>query len=296
MKKINQISKIIRQQFHTQALSIKAVHTGFDHHIFFVKTPKKELVFRFPRRRKHNLNIQAWVTKEWLKRSIPVPRIFCAGRNYIVEEKIDGTDMGHTTLTLRQRQKIMYQVGKTLYKMHTVKTRKYGQFVRLGIGKEKTWKAFILKRFKRNLFILKKCRYLPRIKIQRIKKTYQRYESVLNYYDPRLLHFDATDVNILVKDRQFKALIDYGDAASGDPLYELGMIHTYFKDKTIPYLLKGYGKTDFQKVLFYAFLHSLFLSCLFLTEIKNTKLAKRFLQHAFYYEKKLKKENKKINR
>lgn len=70
-------------------------------------------------------------------------------------------------------------------------------------------------------------------------------ESLNQAVDPRYIHTDTWDGNVMVKDGKFVGLIDFAAILYGDPL----MSHDFhdFGEVPDPFFLQGYGKSDFSE-------------------------------------------------
>jgi len=250
------IKKIFRQKFGVNEIKVSERTRGLDHKVFFVKTNSKEYVVKFPIK-ENTLAAQKWAYEKWSKLGVPVPKVVLLGRNYLIEEKIDGTDLDEAGLSLQAQQKIMYELGKLVRKMHMIKTQRFGPLRSDGTGKYKTWKNFIEINFKKRMHIAKIRGYISAKLIKKILDFYIKRKDILEFDDPRLLHNDLCYDNILVKNGRIVGIIDAGDCISGDPMYEIASMNKHFNKNLIKSFCKGYGKVDKRKINFYTVINSI---------------------------------------
>jgi len=250
-----QIKQIIKDKFNSPVLSIKDLSKGWDHKVYMIKIPKKEVVLRAPikLKEKNKLFAQCWAFRQWRKLKLPFPEVLFIEKDYLIEEKVEGVDMVDANLSIRQQQAIMYELGKIVKKMHTVKTKGYGYLNSKGTGEKKSWREYIEPDFKGNFNQIKKARLISSDLANKIEAFFEERKDILNYKDSRLLHQDLTDDNIKIKDGKITGIIDASDAASGDPMQDIAVINQhYFGRNLMNHFLKGYGKVDMRKLNFYS--------------------------------------------
>ena len=241
----SKIEKIINEKI----LKIKDVSKGYDHKVYIVRLQDKEVVLRIPIKEKNKIVAQAWAMKRWKRIGVPVPEILSVKRDYIIEERIDGTDLEGTRITNKQKQQVLFKLGKYLKRMHTIKTKKYGYLLKPGIGGKRSWKDFIEPDFKGSLKDIKTI--ISADLANKTKEFFDKNKDILKIKTPRLIHADLAPDNIMIKDGKLNGLIDASDSMSGDPYYDLGIINYFFRDY-LDYFMKGYGKIDLRKVNFYS--------------------------------------------
>ncbi len=275
----HRIASIFLQELKTTVQKAVPANQGLKTAVFFVTTSIGEFVIRFPKKHLYRIPAQAWALQEWTRLGIPAPHLITYGKDYLIEDKIDGQPMSQSRLTREQQQKIMHEAGHILYKIHTVKTKGYGYLKKPGQGSNKTWKSFIEPKFRQHLHLLEKDQLLSKDLLNLIRKYYISHKEFLNYNDPRILHADLTGSNILIKNGKLKAIIDPSDVASGDPHYGLGLKNAYYFDnKILKPFFQGYGNVDLQKVQFYSLLHLVRLVYFFHAQVPRQELVHLFIE------------------
>lgn len=135
------IREIFYKKFGAEKVDIFDKTKGLEHTVFVVKTDSKEFVIRFPLdARENKCRIQKWAYEKWAALGIRVPKVILCGRDYLIEEKIEGVDMEEANLSLAKQREIMYNLGKLVRKMHTIKNSGFGPLRSNGSGKYRTWK------------------------------------------------------------------------------------------------------------------------------------------------------------
>nr|ADQ54419.1 aminoglycoside phosphotransferase [uncultured marine crenarchaeote E37-7F] len=167
-------------------------------------------------------------------------------------------DLEEANFPLEKQQKVMYDLGKLVRKMHTIKTSGFGPISSNYTGKYRTWKQFIDTQYKKAFLEAKKNRFLHSSLLNKIEAFYNERIDILGYNDPILFHNDLVYSNIIVKDGKITGIIDAGDCLSGDPLFEFGFMNWYYyKKKVMEHFYKGYGAIDERKVQFYTIIDSI---------------------------------------
>ena len=255
------IENIIRSELEVNVLHIKNVSNRehADYEVYMVATDNGDVMVRIPRDdpNRKKLKVHAWASQQWLKRGIPVPKVLAIGDGYLIEKRIDGVDMAKADLSVSQQRDVMHQLGEYLQKMHQVKTTGFGEFVKDGVGKEKTWKEVVDPIFSEQIIAIRKSKLLSEKFIDQIKKIYNASTDVLDFNDPRLIHADLCPDNIMVEAGRLSGIIDLADAMSGDPMCDLATVHREnFKINLSKNLFESYGEVDLRKVEFYALVES----------------------------------------
>lgn len=248
MKELKRILRIIG----VKNYQAKDKSKGYDHKVYIISTDNKDLVVRIPLKEKNKLIAQAWAFKKWKKIGIPVPRIIKFTTDYLIEEKLGDRDLEESKLSLKKKQEIMYEVGKYAKKMHSIKTKGYGYLTRPGKGSKKTWREFIEPDFKSSLEYIEKMNLISDNLMGKVRTYLEENKHIMNLKDPRLVHGDLKEGNIMVEDGKLLGFIDASDSISGDPYYELGVVSQSFDQSIVDSFLRGYGRINKEKLKFYS--------------------------------------------
>jgi len=263
--KPSEIQRIAKKELRTELISYIDKSKGADHKVYILNTKKGKFVLRVPKN-PWKAELQSWAMREWKKKGAKVPKQIVARKTYCIEECIEGQDMIDAKLSFQDKKKIVHNIGEELKKMHRVKTKGYGFFKRIGVGGSKTWKEFVHRNFFVPLEYFEKNKKFSKTVIQDLKQTFKKQN--LEFDDPRLLHFDVSYANVMVKNRKFAAIIDAGDVTSGDPLFEVGGFHRFLRPRRLArFFLEGYGVEDSKSLHFYALTNAMWW-CYYFNAIK----------------------------
>jgi len=264
------IHKIYLKKLNQKIKSIKNVSKGDENKIFIVKTDKGTSVIRIPKKGlppfagKHQALREYWASKAWSKLGIPVPKIIIldesrkfANFDYAIETYIPGKDLVEVKLSSKQSKAIMRQLGSYLKKMHAVRTKKYGLLVSEKIGEHRKWAEVVKPEINGALEDLREKKILPIGVIQQMRRYFKEREDVLDFNNPRLLHNDLNRENVLVQNRKISGIIDFGDAFSGDPMYDVARAYQgLYGLPNLDEFLGGYGKINKRRFNYYLLYHA----------------------------------------
>ncbi len=249
-----QIKKIL-ENHKIKAKRIVNKSKGFDNLVYLIYSDTNCCV-RIPIKEKNKIIAQVWAFKKWHKIGLPVPKMYHSNQNYLIEELIPGKDFSESKLIKKQKEKIMFQMGKCTKKMHTVKTNGFGYLTKPGMGSKSSWKAFIEPDFFETLKENKKQKLLPREIIEKAHEIYNKNNYLLNLNKPVLIHADLSEENIIIKNGQLSGIIDASDSISGDPYYDLAVVRSSFGERLFKKFIEGYGNIDEIKLKFYLLYYS----------------------------------------
>lgn len=254
--------------------TVKDKSKGANHYVYIFFCEKGNYVMRLPRRgQKSKLLYEAWAFEEWRKRHALVPRLYAADECYILEEYIDGIELADLKLLSTEKEAVYKDVGKQVKKLHSVKTQGYGPWDRFGVGKYLSWESYLTEDFENNMKEIFRTDFLSKSSEKKMRDYFYSNKEYMQCLDPRLLHNDLSETNIIIKDMKVNGMIDGSDCISGDPLYDLAVLY-YNNRKAFTYVMDGYGKVDRDRIIFYCFYHMMWL----LNYHRKHKLYKRCKQ------------------
>jgi aminoglycoside phosphotransferase (APT) family kinase protein len=262
-KTVLESAKIIfKEKIKDNILSVVDKSKGANHHVYIFYCENNNYVIRMPlKETKSKLVHEAWALEKWYSQGIKVPKIYHAEPCIIIEEFIDGLDLEEMKLSQEEYKKLYFEIGAQIKKMHSVKTKNYGFFNEYGIGQFESWHEFLENDFMENLnTICDKNLITEELKKEMIEY-FESRKDCLNYSDPRLLHSDLAENNIIVSQKnKLKGIIDASDSISGDPMYDLAIMY-YNNQKRFRFMAEGYGKENINmnKIKFYTFYHLVWL-------------------------------------
>ncbi len=205
---------------------------------------------------------EKWAIEQCQKVGVPVPKVLLVEdvrtdgkfRSICILEKLKGEPLMERvrddSIDKQNRDTILKETGKLLSKIHSVKTKKFGWLDENGCGHQDSWTEFILKRTKdtkRYKEVAAKINLDPSL-IDRAAEILTQHQDVYSQVEPRLLHGDLGFEHIFVDGSNITGIIDWGNAASGDPIHDFAWWNFFHKDdETGLLLMEGYENKDLFK-------------------------------------------------
>ncbi len=286
MHNLASIKRIVKAKTGMGVARVEEKHEGFDNEVYMIYPERgRELVLKFPTRLKSSRVItEAWAFKKWSGLGVPVPRALGTGRYYVLEEALPGTAMRNAHLSREQKHRAMRDLGRYAKRMHSVKTRGYGYLVREGVGGKKTWRDFMDPFFDRIMVELKFNRIVSDSLLNKAMTFYVQYVDVLDFHDPRLLHADLTQDNLMINRGRLSGIIDASSAFSGDPMFDVAVVNqNSYGTGLMEGFLEGYGKVDEERVSFYSLYQSVWLAHFAGVQAKRPAEARQAVESMKHY-------------
>jgi aminoglycoside phosphotransferase (APT) family kinase protein len=184
--------------------------------------------------------------------ALPVPEVYffdnardLCDSDYFFMEKLSGENYDHVKNGLPQavQTEIDHEIGGIVREINAF-TGSYFGYDGNSELRAKTWKEAFIKICDSilNDGVKKNAEY--GCTIEEIRGTILKHAAALEAVrTPHLIHWDAWDLNIFVKDGKLSGIIDFERALWGDPLME-AQFRTV-EDRKVTDYLRGYGKTEF---------------------------------------------------
>lgn len=166
--------------------------------------------------------------------------------SYQVIEKLNG-DIVQIYLKEypEKEEQLVYEMGKTMARLHKVKVNGYGPFdnyeAKKGklVGTHKTLNDFINAGLNENLERLIKYNILSQKVADKMRKLFES-NPLLESDMSVLVHNDFADWNLLTDGDTITGVIDWDECAGGHPVQEIACWSTFFDPERITLFLKGY--------------------------------------------------------
>lgn len=271
--------KIIQQSFPgSRILNFKRFKTGLVSPTYKVKinNPSKILVVKLSKLKNKKLfEINSKILEYLYDKGVPTPKIYFSGirdRKFItVMDFIEGkvaSDAFKKSDT-KTKIEILKSTGKTLKKIHQLKTPSFWKHHKHEVGSAREWYSWTDNRIDKYLLFIKKKwpELYPQLQeklfsfIDLLKKT--KYSMVPLHWDYHLSNINVNKKGIVT------GVFDFDNAMKGHNLADIGQIaywlHLHFNsDKYLNYFLAGYQKnfSDNEKEMIrgYEILHLLAVS------------------------------------
>ena len=165
---------------------------------------------------------------------------------YQVIEKLDGdTVQFYLKQHPEQAPKLVYDMGKTIAKMHKIKVEGFGPFdneaAKNGTlkGLHSSLKSSINAGLDENLQRLVTYNVITESVAKKIKDLFNNNE-LLNSDEAVLVHNDFADWNLLTDGEKITGVLDWDECVGGHPVQEIACWSTFFSTERIKPFLKGY--------------------------------------------------------
>lgn len=184
--------------------------------------------------------------------AIPVPEIFCyddtrddCDSDYFFMEKLGGENLEHVkdNLPPEIRVKIERRIGEIVWEINRFTAEYFGYPGNSELRAE-SWKEAFIKICESIFEDGRRKNVEVGFGVDEIRDAILKHAvSLEEVSTPRLVHWDAWDLNFFVKDGEITGLLDFERALWADPLMEAQFRMLAFG--SVPESLKGYGKTTF---------------------------------------------------
>lgn len=184
---------------------------------------------------------------------VPTPKVIGVfhdepAYDFIVMEKMSGRNM-HVYLQEHPEsdELLVRAMGCTMAKLHTVKVSGYGFFdnerAKSGelIGLHNSFRDHVLANLAENLSVIVNGGYLTQQQRTAVE-TLLKDSELTRCDDPRLLHNDMADWNVLVDGENLTAVLDWDECFAGDPVADIACWSLFFSTKRLKKFLEGYAE------------------------------------------------------
>lgn len=149
----------------------------------------------------------------------------------------------------RLDQKLITETGRLVALIHQVKPHGFG-FFNNGIAKNKNKLVGQYREFRQHLYaaladdlrFLEDHAVIPSAKRQNIERVFQKYESLMEWQIPTLIHNDIADWNVLTDKKRITGIMDWDECFGGDPLMDLAAYSLFFGEPRLTWFKDGYKR------------------------------------------------------
>ena len=166
--------------------------------------------------------------------------------SYQVIEKLSGDTVQFCLKEHPEKEdKLVYEMGKTMAKLHDVKVNGYGPFVNeeakkgVLIGTFNSLQESINAGLEENLERLVKYEVLTEERANKMKRLFEN-NPLLDSKEAVLVHNDFADWNLLTDGNTITGVIDWDECVGGHPIQEIACWSTFFDPQRITAFLEGY--------------------------------------------------------
>jgi Ser/Thr protein kinase RdoA (MazF antagonist) len=256
------IEKIIKETLGKDVLAVSELSRRTLHYVYRAKTTDTPYIIRINASgmffRELQFCVEHWITEELTRRQIPHVDINVVDTartlvpyDFEIMEEAKGRslfDIGHEESDVTPHIK---ELGKFVARIHAIKTERYGPFDVANILKGKavgiheTWKKYLLLNLDKHLEYTIMTGILTVAESDAVKDALRILEHI-PCDQPVLLHGDIANHNAFTDGKTMTSLIDWEDAISGDPVFDIAYYATgcFGHDVWLSAFIEGYKSVN----------------------------------------------------
>lgn len=230
-------------------------NAGTFHALFQIDASKRYILKLAPEAPAFGFAIEAWAMRQLAHAGLPALEIrafsVLAGElpvPYLIVEQANGRPLREfeNPDTQAMPEPLLFELGKTLARIHAVETRGAG-LLDVGTletnpsGLLATWKDYIHLRLEEHVRV---CREIEAISAGEAATIGQLFANIPPPQPLRLLHGDTGHHNFFSDGLRITAVIDWEDALSGDPIFDVAYWGTFVRDEMRARFLEGYSSVQ----------------------------------------------------
>jgi len=251
-----EIQKIFEKEFRERPIKIIDSSNGYDQIVKIVETKNNKYVLKFPRREKGIIKNQAFASKVWTKAGVPVPKVLFYSKNLLVESFTQGTSLEELKVGDKEKKRMYYELGKIMKKMHSIKTKGYGNFRGRKQGEYKNLEDYI--KWRMNLIsnareVIIENKLLSKKELGLLDKYIEKKLKFSQKIKYVLCHQDLCEEHIFVKGGKISGITDLADIKSEDPMSDFRRI-AKFNESYLNEVIHGYGKVSRERIEMHRFI------------------------------------------
>jgi len=120
------ITQLFQDKLGLEATSITDKSKGVDQEVKIIETNNGTFVLKIPHEEKDKILKQIVATKLCAKKGMPVPKIIFSNDDLLIETCIEGIDLDELDVSKYVFEKIYFEIGKLMKKMHSIKGENFG--------------------------------------------------------------------------------------------------------------------------------------------------------------------------
>ena len=203
------------------------------------------------------LYLDAWAADRLCDAGLPALRVHVVDvsrsrcpYDYTILEEAPGTTLRALDAEEDRLRPALVALGRYVARLHGIHTRGFGFFdVRPLIqgeapdqvcGLSPTWRTYILRRLEAHVAACVRIGAVHPFDAGRIFTAFLASDHLLDDMGPVLLHGDLGSHNVFTDGRDVTAVIDWEDALSGDPVFDIAFWATFHPDRRHAAFLDGY--------------------------------------------------------
>lgn len=219
-------------------------------------THGENIIVRISREKHNRFEAEKWALNKCRDAGVPVPLIHLISKvetdkeklHVCVESKIDGVSLQtlikQNILSQNEIRELTISAGETLSKIHSIKTKGFGEINSLGVGEFETWSEYMLKQDKREIVLKEAVKIGVDTKlIQQAFAILDRNKVIYEHIDSKLAHSDYGIKHMLVHKGKINGIIDFENCRGADIAYDFSWWNYFGQNRPpVEWLIEGYVK------------------------------------------------------
>ncbi|MEK7502299.1 MAG: aminoglycoside phosphotransferase family protein [Patescibacteria group bacterium] len=225
----------------------------------YVVTPTKgnDIIVRISREKHNRFEAEKWAMDRCRNAGVPVPQILLLSEvetdeeklHICVESKIEGVSLEklikQNVLNQSEIKDIVINAGEILSKIHSIKTKGFGEINSTGVGKFESWSEYMLKQNKNSDVVLEQVKKIgvnPKL-IHEAFEILEKNQDIYKNVDSRLVHSDYGIKHMLIHDDKINGIIDFENCRGADIAYDFSWWQYFGKNRPpVEWLMEGYKR------------------------------------------------------
>lgn len=220
-------------------------------------THGENIIVRISRAEQNRFEAEKWALDRCRDVGVPVPQIRLVSEvetekeklHVCVESKIDGvsfqTLINQSTLSQNEIKKLTISAGEILSKIHSIKTKGFGEINPLGVGEFNSWTEYMLRQNGKGGYVLKAAQKIG-IDTNLINKAFTILDKNQDIYEQsvsRLAHADYGVKHILIHKGKINGIIDFENCRGADIAYDFAWWNYFGQNRPqVEWLIEGYKR------------------------------------------------------
>lgn len=214
------------------------------------------MIVRISRAEHNRFEAEKWALDKCRGVGVPVPQIHLISEvetdqeklHVCVESKIEGislqTLIKQNELSQNEIKELTTSAGEILSKIHSIKTKDFGEINTLGVGEFETWSEYMLKQGKREIVLKEAVKIGVDTKlIQQAFATLDNNQDIYKHTDSRLAHSDYGIKHMLIHKGKINGIIDFENCRGADIAYDFSWWNYFGQNRPpVEWLIEEYVK------------------------------------------------------
>jgi aminoglycoside phosphotransferase (APT) family kinase protein len=221
-------------------------------------TESDNIIVRISREKHSRFEAEKWALDRCKDAGVPVPQILLLSEvetseeklHICVENKIEGVSLEklikQKALSQAEINDLTISAGEILSRIHSIKTKNFGEINSLGVGEFETWSEYMLEQNKNSDVVLEKAKSmgvdtrLIQQALAILKENQDSYKDI----DSRLAHSDYGIKHMLVHEGKINGIIDFENCRAADIVYDFSWWKYFEKNRPpVKWLMEGYKRS-----------------------------------------------------